>query len=112
LSLVPDIREEIEITSIDIESEGRFKPVACTFKIKNVGNTYVDIDATAQINDTQGPTVKEIELDRRDTRILPGVTRAFSIIDEQGLESGSYDVDLTIRIGKERAAYETRMFSL
>ena len=112
LTLVPDKREEIEVTSFDIESEGRFKPVACTFKVKNVGNTYVDIEATAQINDIEGPAVKEVELEERNTRILPGVTRAFSIVDEQGLESGSYDVELTIRIGNERAAYETRAFSL
>jgi len=112
LSLVPDVREGIEVTAFDVTSEGRFKPVACTFKVKNTGNTHVDIEAVAQINSTQGPAVKEVQLKGRDTRILPGVTRTFSILDRQGLESGAYNVELMIRVGKKRAAYETRTFSI
>jgi hypothetical protein len=112
VSLVPDTREEIEVEAFDISAEGRFKPVACIFKIKNTGNTHVDIEADAQISSTQGPTVKELRLEERNTRILPGVTRTFAIVDQQGVESGTYNVDLTIRTGKKRAAYETRTFSI
>jgi hypothetical protein len=112
LSLVPDITEAIEVAAFDVSSEGRFKPVDLTFRVKNTGNTYVDIEASAQVSSTQGPAVKEISLDDRDTRILPGVTRAFTITDQQGLESGTYSVELTIRTGKKRAAYETRTFSI
>jgi hypothetical protein len=112
LSLVPDIVEGIEIEEFDVESEGRFKPVACIFKVKNTGNNYVDIEAEAQINSTQGPAVKEVRLEGRNTRILPGVTRTFSIVDQQGLESGAYNVELTIRTGRKRAAFEARTFSI
>jgi hypothetical protein len=86
--------------------------VACAFKVKNTGNTHVDIEAAAQILSTQGPAVRELQLGGRDTRILPGVTRTFSIVDEQGLESGDYNVELMIRVGKKRAAYETRTLSI
>jgi hypothetical protein len=112
LSLVPDLTEGIEVVGFDVSSEGRFKPVTCAFRVKNTGNTHVDIEAAAQISSTQGPAVREISLEGRDIRILPGVTRTFSIIDEQGLESGTYNVELTIRTGKKRAAYETRTFSI
>jgi len=112
VGLVPDTKEEIDVSAFDISVEGRFKPVTCTFKIKNTGNTHVDIEADAQINSTQGPTVKELQLEERDTRILPGVTRTFTIVDQQGVESGTYNVELTIRTGKKRAAYETRTFSI
>jgi len=112
LSIVPDLRESVEIAAFDVTSEGRFKPVACTFKVKNTGNTHVDIEAVAQLSSTQGPTVREVQLGGRDTRILPGVTRTFSILDQQGLESGAYNVELTIRVGKKRAAYETRTFTI
>jgi hypothetical protein len=112
LTLVPDLRQEISVTSFDINNEGRFKPVECTFTIENVGNAHVDIDATAQISGAAGPAVRELRLDDRDTRILPGVTRTFTITDEQGLESGSYNVDLTVRVGKKRAAFERRTFGI
>jgi hypothetical protein len=112
LRLVPEAKEEVEVADFDVTSEGRFKPVTCLFKIRNSGNTYVDIEATAQLNDVRGPMVKELELDEPNTRILPGVTRTFSIVDEQGLESGSYSVELSIRIGRKRAAFETHAFSI
>jgi hypothetical protein len=112
LALAPGMEQKIEVTSFDVTSGGRFKPVACTFNVKNVGNAYVNIDATAQISSTAGPAVREIRLDNRDTRILPGVTRSFTITDQQGLEAGSYNVELTIRVGSKRAAYETRIFSI
>ena len=110
--LVPDTREEIEVASFDVSVEGRFKPLTCTFRIENKGNTHVDLEADAQISSTQGPAVKELRLEERDTRILPGVTRTFTIVDRQGMESGTYNVELTIRTGKKRVAYETRTFSI
>jgi hypothetical protein len=112
LGLVPDAVEEIEVTSFQVTSEGRFQPLTCTFGIRNTGNTHVEIAATAEISSTAGPTVKELQLDERHPRILPGVRRVFTITDQGGLESGSYNVELTIRLGKKRVAYETRVFSI
>ena len=112
IALAPNIDESLEVTSFEVASAGRFKPVECTFSIKNIGNTYVDIDATAQLSSTAGPAVRELRLEGRDTRILPGVTRVFTITDEQGLESGTYNVELTIRVDGRRAAYEARIFSI
>jgi hypothetical protein len=112
LNLVPNVRKEIEIETFQATSKGRFQPVTCTFSIKNTGNAFVDIEATARISDTRGPTVREVRLDDRHTRILPGVARIFNIVDDQGLESGTYNAELTIRIDKQRAGFTQHTFSI
>lgn len=101
LTILPDIKKAIAIKGLGASSEGRFKPVSINFRVENTGNCHVSIEANASISGPGGSLVNELSLPRMDTRILPGVTRVFTIADNQGLESGNYAVDLAVRVGTD-----------
>ena len=101
LTIQPGLEKAVAIMGLGASSEGRFKPVNISFRVQNTGNCHVSIGADVSISGPGGRLVKEISLPGIDTRILPGVTRVFTIADNQGLESGNYTVDLAVRIGTE-----------
>ena len=101
MRIPPNIERDIDIRSFKAAPEGRFLPVDFVFGVKNTGNCHVDIDATISVDDAQGLPVKELRLLERNTRILPGITRTFSVVDDLGLESGDYTADLVVSVGNE-----------
>jgi hypothetical protein len=98
LSILPDLDKNLDIRSLKASPQGRFSPIDFAFRIRNTGNCHVDIDAAINVDNAEGLPVRELRLMDRDTRILPGVTRTFSVIDDQGLESGTYSADLVVNL--------------
>ena len=109
---MPDIQRSAEVASFRTVTEGRFHPINSIFRIRNTGNTHVDLQATITLNSSSGPLLQEIRLLDKDTRILPGATRTFTVTHEQGLESGSYTADLTVRAGGGNIEYAHSSFRI
>jgi hypothetical protein len=107
LSIPPDITRDVTIDNFNATAKGRFSPVTFSFGANNQGNCHVDIDASLTIKDPKSVIVREIRLLDRNTRILPGLTRVFAMEDTQGFESGVYNCQLVLKIGKGKALYST-----
>ena len=107
LSIPPDITRAVTIEDFKAVSKGRFTPVTFGFGANNQGNCHVDIDASLTIKDPKSIIVREIRMMDRNTRILPGLIRVFTMEDTQGFESGVYNCALTVRVGKGKALYST-----
>jgi hypothetical protein len=112
LTVPPGSTKNVDVKSVSVPTTRRFAPVEIGFEIQNLGNCHVDIDAQATINGAGGKMVKELRFTGRDTRILPGVTRRFTIADQQGLEAGAYTCDINVRIGGAQAAYKSTTFKI
>jgi hypothetical protein len=107
LSIPPDITRNVAIEAFKTASKGRFSPVTFSFGANNQGNCHVDIDASLTVKDPTSVIVREIRLLDRNTRILPGLTRVFTMEDSQGFESGVYNCQLVVKVGKGKAVYST-----
>jgi hypothetical protein len=105
LSIPPDLTRDLVIDAFKATSKGRFSPVTFSFGANNQGNCHVDIDASLTIKDSKSIIVRELRLEDRNARILPGLTRTFIIEDGQGFESGVYKCALTVKVGKSKAVY-------
>jgi hypothetical protein len=107
LSIPPDVTRNLVIEAFKAACKGRFSPVAFSFGASNQGNCHVDIDASLTIKDSKSIIVRELRLTDRNTRILPGLTRIFTVEDSQGFESGVYNCALTVKVGKSKVLYST-----
>jgi hypothetical protein len=107
LTVPPGLTQKVEVKSVSVRTVRRFAPVEIVFEIQNMGNHHIDIDAQATINGSGGKMVKELRFPGRDTRILPGVTRKFTITDQQGLEAGAYTCDVSVRVGGSQVAFKS-----
>jgi hypothetical protein len=105
LSIPPDVTRNLVIDAFKATSKGRFSPVTFVFGANNQGNCHVDIDVSLTIKDSKSIIVRELRIADRNTRILPGLTRIFTMEDIQGFESGVYNCALTVRVGKSKAVY-------
>jgi hypothetical protein len=106
---VPD---SLALTSCRATSEGRYMPFALTFTLENLGGIHVTIDATIAIRDSRGKPIRDLRLLEKNRVILPQTKRTFTMSDAQGMESGDYEAELSVKIGNKMAAYSLFPFKI
>jgi len=112
IKVPPGLRDSLAVKSLSVARAKRFAPTEVTFEVTNLGDCHVDIDALATIKVATGKNIKDLRLADRDTRILPGVTRRFTIPDPQGLEAGEYTCELRVMLGTKNAGYKSANFRI
>lgn len=112
IEIPPTGNPSFDITSLRASTQGRYQPIEYMFTVRNKGNSHADIEAQIIVTDSKGATVKELKLQERNLRILPGVSRTFVINESQGLEAGTYEALLIVRVKEKLAARHKSSFSI